>query len=427
MNPQPAIKRSYIVILVLVIVGTGVLLFFLNRPATLEIISESGADISVSDEKGGEFKSIGKSRATYKTREYEKPVYVQTTNGAKKTISGAKLVKGKKTTLNLKLVEPITANTISEGSVYNTYIEGTLVQGIVPDEYILASFRTDGYQTTRAGLTTVPYVKKIVWYDKDNFVYSSLRSGIGQFIAGKNMGNDGGIATKLSGVDLPDVTQNPGSNVPLVKISDIAKSGSRPLALVSDSNLFLSDDLGTSLRSIAGFKTEDGATNEVFATQDYIFKYSGELPAAYADETGEGSDKEVEQSIITQYTYDGEKIRDITINDESVINVTQVNDTVYVLTPSELVRSNSSSAVEVPMYFTFVSDITTYKSNGVILADEGVWKISDDGVSMQRLYDFKDNGVGLTKSFASTNGALIFGTTPKPEENTSSKLLSIDF
>lgn len=427
MNTQPAIKRTYVIVLLLVVIATGALLFFLNRPAVLKITSEAGADISVATEKSGDFKKIGTGEATYKTRNYEKPVYIQTTKGAKKTVSGARLEKGKTSNLDLQLLDPITAKTVSEGSVYNAYFEGTLVQGIVPEEFVIASFRTDTYETSRAALKRLPYMKRIAWYDKDNFVYSSLRSGIGQFIGGVDKKNDGGIATKISGVDLPEISQTPGSNKPLVKLSDIAKFDNKPLALVSDANLFISDDLGTTLRSIAGFKTEDGASNEVFSTSDYIFRHTSQPPAATASEISTDPGEEIEKSVITQYSYDGKKLRDITINDETVVNIAQVNDTVYVLSNSELVRSNNTASVEVPMYFTYVADVTTYNSVGVLLADNGVWKISDDGVSMQLLYDFGENGVGLGHSFAKMNGALVFGTTPEPDATTSSKLLSIEF
>jgi hypothetical protein len=427
MRGRQALKPILIILVVLVLVFIGIFLV-INRSGSVEITAENNAEISIATEQDGEFKKIGNGKATYKSRDFSKPVYIQATSNQQKTISGVHLEKGSTKTVNLSFSSPVSATVLSEGSVFNAYIEGSLIQGIVPDEYTMTSFRTDRYETTRTELSGLPFMKKVVWDNRDNFVYISLRSGVGQFVNGTDLGGDSGFASSLSGASLPNVQRRDGQTRPLVTITDVAKAQGKPLVLISDSNIFTSPNLGTDLQSITGIKKIEDAVNEVYATSDYIIRYGGELPATSADESNqENSGADEHTKLLEIYDYSGKKIRDLEVHGESILNIAQVNTDMYILGGEELTLSKDGEQSSLPLYFRFVGDIASNQSKAFVLANNAVWQVSADGNSLQQVFQFPE-GVGLEKSMVLQGNQLLFGTRPKPTDtDVIGKLYSLQF
>lgn len=428
MDRQKIIKRIGLLLAAVVIIGIGYVLFLNTQKGSVSITAENNADIFIATEQDGEFKKIGAGEAIYKSRDFSKPVYIQATDGSKKTISGVWLKKGEDLSINLAFSNPLTANVLSEGSVFNPYIEGNLVQGIIPDEYTMTSFRTDRFETTRPELSSLPFMKKVVWSDKNNFVYTSLRRGVGQFVNGKDLGSDSGFASSMTGVSLPNVTRRDGQTKPLITITDAAKAPGKPLVLISESNIFTSPDLGTNLTSIIGFKKMDDVTNEVFATNDYILRYGAEMPATSADESNKKNSGAAEDTkLVEVYDYTGKKLRDLEVRGESILNVAQINKDILLLSGDELTHSNDDQVTPIPLYFKYVGDIASNQRAAFVLAGNAVWQVSTDGKSLQQIYSF-ESGVGLEKSMIVQDSQIIFGTRPKPTDtNVIGKLLSIQF
>jgi hypothetical protein len=426
MELRPKIKAWQLIPLIVSVILAIALLLFLNRAGTLSISSEDGADIFVATSQGGEFKKIGTSHAEYKTRELPSDVYIMSTKGDRKTISGATIKKrGSNDTLNVTLANTVNASKISDGAVFNTFIEGPLVQGIIPEEYMLTSFRTDSFATTRPDFANLPFVKKVVWYDKDNFVYSSLRDGVGRFVNGVDLGRAG----FASNSDRESNSIESDDGVSLIEFTDISKQTGRPLIILSDSSIFSSEDMGTTVQKIIDYKKHDGM-NIIYTTKDYVFRFSGDEPSAYADEEGKPVNKPAEHtSFLYQYTYQGKEVRKISVDAESVVGVASVGEKIFVATPYQLVSANQTKESIVPLYFSYVRDLTNYKDSVVLLADDGLWKVGEDGTSMQLLYPFTGKGVGLGKSFSvTTSGQLLFGTQAKPgDTSTDSVMFSVTF
>lgn len=428
MRERIPVKQLLIVLLIVIVAAGGFILFSMSQSATVEITAENNAEIAIATEQDGEFTKIGNGTVSYKSRDVSKPVYIQATYNQQKTISGVKLEKGSTQSVSLRFSTPVSASVLSEGSVFNAYLEGSLVQGIVPDEYTMTSFRTDRFETTRAALSGLPFMKKAVWNDKDNFVYISLRKGVGQFIGGKDLGGDSGFASSLSGVSLPDIQRKDGQTKPLVTITDVAKAPGRPLVLISESNIFTSSNLGTDLQSITGIKKVDDAVNEVFATSDYIVRYSSELPASSADESNQEDSGAAEHTKLVEiYDYNGKKIRELQLHGESLVNVAQSNNELFILSGEELTKSKNDEETTIPLYFKFVGDIASGNNKVYVLANNAVWQVSEDGKSLQQIHQFAQ-GVGLEKSMVVQGNQLLFGTRPKPTDtDVIGKLFSIQF
>lgn len=399
------------ILLLAVVIGT---VLFFTRPGKITVSAENGAELYVATEKSGEFKKIGTTTATYSTRKVPSEVYVMATRDGKKTISGLVAERGKTKSAELTLAKQIGAKPIMNGSVSSAFFDGTLGQGIVAGDYSLTNFRTDRPdEPFRPEFIGIPYLKKAIWYDANNFVYNSFRKGVGRFVNGTHVGNEG-IATSISGKDLGQIEPDEETGA-LVDLKDISRSGDKPLALLSSSNIFLSNDLGASLRSIVGFELIEDTNVGLFTTDNYIYRFAGEDPSAYASESeaSEGTEEEHAASLY-QYDYSGKQLTRVDIHSESIKAVASRGKKSYILTPDKLVLLENGNVSDLSLYFTYARDITTYKDRVVMLGDGGLWQIGEDGVSIQLLYDFKDSGVGLAQSFSVSGGSLIFGTEPKP-------------
>ncbi len=414
-------KGKLIMVLGVILGISGVLLWYANRPGILRVTTDAAATIYITTSRDAEFKEIGKGEATYKTRTVPSEVFVMVQNGDSKTISGAVLEKGKTVVRNLSLNPVSTATLISEGGLSSPFIDGSLVQGIFPEDFSLISYRTDKYESVRPEFIGMPEMKKLVWFDANNFIYSSFNEGVGRFVNGEDIGSRG-LADAITGGFTS--IQSPGIDS-IVDIVDVAQYPSKPLVLISKNNIFLSDDRGTSLRTIASFDAEDEA-NTVQATKDRIMRFAVKNPSSYASEEGENDNH---STTVYQYDYSGKELPSIDIPDESVISTASHNANMYFLTNSSLVSKGTGDMVRIPLYFSFLGNLTTYKNTPVLLAGDGLWKVSDDGTALQLIFPFSGLGVGLRDSLTTTtDGRLIFGTTPAPnDEKNNSKLFSISF
>ncbi len=413
-------NKKIIVGAVLFLVLLAGVLLYLNRSGTITITSENGAEISVATEKGGSFKKVGTTKVTFKTRKVPADIYFMATKDGKKTVSGAHMVRGKNNPLELTMITKSAATKIADGSLSNVILEGTYGQGIVPDEYTLVSFKTDQDVPSRAEFAGLPYINKVVWYDVNNFVYRSFKGGIGSFVNGVPM-YESAIGQQITGANkyAADGEYSDDGDV----FEDISKVPSKPLVVMSPTNLFLSDDIGKSLRSVVSFDASQDTINSVFATDTYIYRGLGLRPADYDDDSKGSS-----QSIISkmyQYDYSGKKIAELSIPDSSVQAVAQKGEKTYILTPNKLVMAEGSAVTSTSLYFSYVRDLTLYGGKVILLADTGIWQISDDGKSAQLIFDFSDSGVGLARSFSTSGNSLIFGTQPDKNGVGSSKMFAL--
>lgn len=413
-NRQVIWKRLVVILVVVIVAIVGLALFF-NRPGKVRITAEAGAEISVATEKGGKFTKLGTTSATYSTRKVPTEVYIMVSKDGKKTISSSHLKRGKTNELNLALAAPGNATKIANGAYSNVLLNGTLGQGIVPDEYTLISFQTNKDAPTRPEFAALPYIKKVVWYDANNFIYTSLNEGVGRFMGGTAT-YEAGLGTSVTGGNIDDFGNDELDSI--VGLVDVSRSGSKPLVLMSANKLFLSNDMGTSLQTINTFKANDSTNYGLFTTDNYIYRFLGEDPSAYASEGSGGKSTSTTEhaSKLYQYDYTGKELASISIDDDTVRAVVSAGDKTLVLTPNKLILAKGSNTQTLDLYFTFARDLISYKGKVLLLGDNGVWQIAEDGVSLQLLYEFKDTGVGLAQSFSISGNKLIFGTQPRPED-----------
>lgn len=406
------------IISAVLIAGLAGLYIFLNRPGTVIITSESGAKLSIATEKGGTFRPIGTSTARYSSRSVPVDVYVMAELNGKKTITSSQLERGKTRTITLGLSHTKTAQKIADGAYSDVLYEGTLGQGIVPDDYSITSFKTDNpNEPIRPELVGIPYAKKAIWINKNTVVYNSFRDGVGRLVDGQLLYSDG-IASSISGKDLREFDPDTASNG-VINLLDVDKSADKPMVFLSANNIFISSDLGTSLQSIVGFDADQNTRQSLFTSKQHIYRFVADEPAQSASEGDRKQSKKQSDEHtgkLYQYTYDGELHHTYDISAESLVAITEKGNTTYILTKEALYTATNGVMSSVELYFTYARDITLYQDRIVMLGDNGLWQIDDSGTSVQLIYEFTGSGVGLEQSFSVSGTSLIFGTQPRPTD-----------
>jgi hypothetical protein len=414
-------RRNVIIfILILLVCITGLVLIF-NRSGSVTITSGQGNEIYITPEQGGSFEKIGTRTATYKTKKIPSTVYIMISQGDKKTLSSFYIDKRVGHSINLTLDNLVPAQEVTKGSVFNAFYDGSLIQGIVPGEDTLTSFRTDRYETTRPGFAGLPYIEKVVWFDKDNFVYLS-DGAVGQFINGVDRGKSGVDAILSASANFEDTEGYDESDFPDVR--DISKSSTKPLALMTDKSIFLTDDRAATLREIVKLD-QNTRENSLFTSDQTIFRVSSKQ----AGDAGEEDRNTEPPIIITRYGYSGKELGSLTLDDESpVANIAQNGEETYILTAAALyIARGNDTPKKLGVYFGSSRDMVLYKGRVLVLGDDGLWRLSVDTMSLQLLNKFPEGSVGLAGSMSVTaDNRLLFGTVSKQdsEVNTSATFIT---
>jgi hypothetical protein len=393
------------------ILGAVILLLLigaLNAPSIVTVTSKPGATISIATEKGGQFKKIGQTKATYISFGKPKDIYVLAQLGDQVTYGSATQKRFTRQSLSLSLADGIKAEKITDGAVFDAIFQGTKGQGLVAGQNTLINFSTvSANEPVNPQFVGLPFISKIIWYDFNNFVYLT-DEGVGQFINGTDAGLSG-VGTRITGEVRLDPSNTNASDSPIIK--DMAKADDGPLVLLSNTNIFTSIDRGTSLRAISSFESDKRDTS-IFASGNSIFKITAP-PLTESESDSDIASNKLPMTV-QELSYTGKVISTTDLKDsQEVIDIVKKGSTTYVLSYSGLQIIKDGEVSKQSLYFSDVAGMTLYKDKVVLLADSGLWNVSEDGKSYSRLFNFETNGVGLEKSLSiDPNKQLIFGTRP---------------
>lgn len=405
---------------IIAVLGILLLVFLFNAPGVVTIKTENSANISMTDGKDGEFKKIGTTKTTRFF--FKKPTvfYVSAETDGKQTIQSFKPKRFTFKTIELELKDTVPAQKISDGAVVDAFFDSNQGRGIAYGQNIVVDFKTDSESSNNnPEIAGLPYVKKIVWQDINNFVYLSSPT-IGQFSGGVDKG-DSEVASVTSGdvaINSDTITE---SGAP--RITDISMTAGKPLVLLSSTNIFTSSNLGTNLDGITSFEKEAGETS-IFTTENNIYKVT------YPDLTDDHDAKQT-KAIVTldKFSYSGEWASTIKLDDASeVVSIAEKDNTVYVLTQFGIHTIKDERVTDTSLYFANPADMVIYKGRIVVLGKDGLWQLNENDASFQLLYRFTEFGTGLKGSMSvSPNNVLIFGTTTINSDSDKSATFSTSF
>lgn len=374
------------------------LIFFALRTATVTITAPEGSAILISTDKDEDLRQIGTTKATYRTKDIPTNLYIAIEKDGQKTLSGVEITEKKNYFATLSL-NPQTkdAQVLTNGSVSSPFIEGTRIQGISL-RYKLTNFRTDAFETQKSAFIGLPYMKKIIWKDANNFVYVTFAGKVGRFINNNDLGTEYSIQAK----PLPDAVEN------IAALSDAVKTPDGRIFAVSSNYLVVSSDFGATFNPVAKIESLSD-TPVIFADNSNIYIVDESPPSAYASErirknqTGEDE----HGGTLFRYNFSG-KLQDKGRVEGAPLGVVKGGNKPVLATNEGLSDNNGL----IPLYLNNVTDGEVIGKSGYVLADNGLWKLGSDSRSLQLVYDISKYGVGLEQSLSTYQNNILIGTTP---------------
>jgi len=396
-------------------------ILYLNSGASITISSDTNSMISISTKKDGEFKKIGTTNVTYKTRKLPETIYILSEKDGKKTISGILLNKGDRKEIDLPLIAMPKVKKIADVSLANPFISGTLIQGISVDTQSLISMRTDTSEIPKPEFALLPYLQKVSWFDENNFIYKTYDNEVGAYINGQDEGSDG-IGVTVNNSSSSDTVSDEAHEDSFLRIIDFDKHASKPAVLLSDSSIYTTNDGGQTINQITGFKTTgSGTSNSVYSTENYIYRVQENLASDY-DTKKKQSDLFV---MLYKYNYTGDLLSEQKVFTSNIQAVSDTPTATFVLASDNLTSIKDKTQKQINLYYTNIADLASYKGNMVVLLGNGLWRLSPDGTSLQLLYDL-GSATALQNSIQINGDSLLFGSQPS-EAGGDSAIYSVQF
>jgi len=263
------VRRVVIALLVALLLG-GSIAVIIDRLNTFAVLvsTDPSADIYAAVEPEGEFENIGQGSASFSTKQ-QTPIYFKVVKGEQESLLAvsAKALDGQ--TVEIALLEPLSAQKFLEGPIVDPMIEKDLIYGISANTNSIFNVGISEFKPPKLSYVGLPFLKEIVWQDSNNFVYERYSGGVGAFINGDIIGS----AHFGSGTN----SDSAG------RFYALAKHGEQPLALLGDDGIYTSSNLGKTNKRV--YQTAVDEAWYLNADDDYIYYASYKLPTHHATET----------------------------------------------------------------------------------------------------------------------------------------------
>lgn len=396
-------------------------IFFMFRSTiTITISSDENTVIFISRNSDEGFSEIGGENVTYKTRE-EGDLYIRVEQNGNISMTSLFVVSGDNKDVYLPVAPSRPLEEYLDGGSYaHPLFDGRIVQGIDPGSGSIINFSLDSTSAPRRiEFLGIPSLRYIYWEDKDNFVYSSFRSGVGIFSDGQNRGN-------ISENQNINVTASDGSELRNIFFSAVSWHPEQPVILLGDRGVYSMNDIdGNTIERLIPIAVV--GSQLLFSDSEYIYVNNELLPGSFVSETDELTQVDQldnimdTQSTTTIYSYSGEEKFSINTVGSKVIDAVSIKNGTAIILLGEnsisitdiLGEGYSSKNISTPFSVNrdmFVIDDTVY-----VLSDDGLWRLLKEPGVLQLVSTF--NGIGLRNSMTKDyqNEFLYLGTQRSPD------------
>lgn len=373
----------YLTILIMALLS-GIWLFSRNIGYhSFVVSSEPGADISVAVATGETFVNIGVGTANYSTKQ-KGPVFVKAEKDGRITGRTVMPVESDGATIHLPLENTVSAKTILDSPVAYSLMKDGVIFGVDELTHLLVNYSPYHYVYPKASFITIPYVKKVVWSDPDNFYYQTYTGYVGAVINDEDLGTDY-LKDKVSAA-----SPSGSANVVL----DLSRNVKKPLLLLGYGAIYTSSDIGKAVTKIA----------DVAPSGDYYFGgdkyvYYGES----ASETDYETEGDVKDSSTTDYLdslssyltvldYSGTQIFKTSLSGvENIRSVTSSSNPsgFFVASNLGLIQLDSGGNVVKNYDLPFaLLDVSAVNNRLYLFSSDAVWSFDANTGNYSLLYDF---------------------------------------
>lgn len=351
-------KKLTLAAVVFVLIGLGTAIWREFNKARLIVEAEAGSKIYLATERGGQFTEIGETKAEFSS-DKNQDVYVKVAKDNRATIKSAGLERSETVSLNLTLAPTQPTSRIATGALSFLHFEKDFVYGINPNTKALDYSNLGDKKFTDLLYLDLPFVRKVSWINKDNFIYATFGTGIGRV---KN-GAVKSIASPLN--------QTSSSYL------DFSQYDGKPAVLLATTGLYLLDQpFDARPKNIVSVQItgEPG----LYTDNRYIYFTNRE----FEEPDDEGDSPVVVGSFLSVYDYEGSQKYSFELpQNQSFAKVVDAGTSFAALGGESLVMidKDSGDLSETSYYFSQVNDILMTSSGQLLLlGTDGLWRYDSE-------------------------------------------------
>lgn len=367
--------------------------FFALRLLTATITITGPAESEIYVKQGTEgFQQIGISQATFKTRSLE-TVYVEAR--LNQQVSQAEIAPKRRENLVVDIeIRPLAqAQRLASGPLIYPRIDDGYIYGINPNINNLAVEPLGQGTKSHPPLPLLPFLKKVVWQNSQNYYYLTLdgRAGI--------------VRNSKSVFDDPGEQSLEGK-----AYDDVVNLGTGKFGLMASDGLFMFN--GVSLSSSAKLAGPvNNSTSSLFVSGKHLYVSS----LIYEEEGAAHEELRGQETILEVFNLEGKKIQDynLPIAEPIYRAVSQNGPSITLLTASGLYLFDTQTQALQLKTFSFgtVRDLLAHKDKLLLLGTSGLWEYQNDTGQYYKVAAYPDGEEYVIDSLATLNGKVYFSTS----------------
>lgn len=365
----------------LVVIWTILQLF----TSTISVSTHDYASI-YAKQGGTDFKKIGTGRAVLKTRNKE-AVFIEAR--LNEQITQRSVIPQRRQTQQISLglrplVEP---KSFAEGPVIYPLVDGQFIHGINPHTNSLTVKRLEGSDGTLPDVPLLPFLKQIIWFDRQNFLYITLGRGAGIYGNSTDHGH-GSLSYSAAATN--------GSAIALLGTDGVYLAENRDLANAQKISSYI-----------------DNSAPNIFMSNDRIFRISL-IYEPIVEEQDEPLGKETE---LLAFNLDGRREEEMRLPIKTPVRkmVTLENGELGLLSDEGLhfLKVGIGESNKKEFSFGKVQDFVEYKGHLLLLGESGLWEYNRSASEYYKLANYPMGEGYVPDSLTIFRNNLYFSTSNK--------------
>lgn len=340
----------------------------------------------------GEFSEIGVGEAKYKTRS-SAVVFVEarlSDQVSQKSVAPKRL---RNTRVSLELEQLAAAKFIATAPLLYPHIENGFVYGINPHTNGFEAQPIENNNAVPPVLPQLPFLKRIVWFDAQNYIYATQGRGVG--VISSDLGK------QISHQSL--------------SYSDAVAANRDAVVLLAADGVYLAKSIDIEQTTKIASTVEHSEPN---LTADDEFIYFSSL----IFETGTEEDQQppAKETKLEVFNLNGQKAHEFTLPfKEKVYKVAAVDETTLaLLSPAGLTLLDIKSGQTRNEVFSFgeVQDMLIFNGRLLLLGAAGLWEYDKTGSEYHKIATYPAGEEYVKNSLVVIGNELYFSTSAKEEE-----------
>lgn len=392
-DPQQRIRQIVTITIILIVGGVIAWLVYL-RLTTATIVFSTAESAEIFTKQGqGDFQSLGKGKATLKTRDTDLVIAESRLDG-QVTQRSVQPERRKSQKVSLDLRPLIKADRLASGPLTSMFLDGRYIYGINPNTGSLsASIVNAGPNDIGPPLPLLPRLLQITWSDVNNYFFATTKRSGGMVINGTPQLEEGAL--------------------PYYEAAD---TDSGVLGLLANDGFYIAKNLPGVPAARKIVDITPGTSPAIFSDADKIFLV--ELVYGGSDNDQEATASGTNLQVFSE-SGDSQGKFELPIKSRSFA-LAGIKNKVVVLSEDNVTLLDTKTGDSRPLSFSFgeVEDMVLSKGRIILLGSSGLWELNPDNAEYQKVAVFPEGEVYVRNSLEDIDGSLYFSTSTSRSELT---------